>query len=123
MPDALPVTTARLPDTIIEAVTLDTTVGGYPELGLSPVLLLANRPDTLQSRGVIRFDVLPTTYLPNRGSTSETITAVDSVFLILPLDTTGRRGTQPVTVDAFDVDTTANDSSQVVVKSLFRPTA
>ena len=108
-------------DTIIEAVVLDTTVGGYPELGLSQTLLLANRPDTLVTRGVIRFDVLPTQYLPNRIGTSESITAVDSVFLVLPLDTTGRRGVDSVTIEAFDVDTTANDSSQVVLKTLFRP--
>jgi len=107
-------------DTIIEAVVLDTTVGGYPELGLSQTLLLANRPDTLVTRGVIRFDVLPTQYLPNRTGASASITAVDSVFLILPLDTTGRRGVDSVTVDAFDVDTSANDSSQVVLKTLFR---
>jgi hypothetical protein len=120
-PDLCPARPTAFKDTIIDAVVLDTTVGGYPELGLSTVLLLANRPDTLQTRGVIRFDVLPTSYLPNRGSTSDTISAVDSVFLVLPLDTTGRRGTAPVTVEAFDVDTTQNDSSQVVVKSLFRP--
>ncbi len=108
-------------DTIIEAVVLDTTVGGYPELGLSQTLLLANRPDTLITRGIIRFDALPTQYLPNRTGTSESITAVDSVFLVLPLDTTGRRGVDSVTVEAFDVDTSANDSSQVVLKTLFRP--
>ena len=108
-------------DTIIDAVIVDTTVGGYPELGLSPTLLLANRSDTIVTRGVIRFDVLPSVYLPNKTEASQGITTVDSVVLVLPLDTTGSRGTTPVTVEAFDVDTTENDSSRVVVASLFRP--
>jgi len=108
-------------DTILEAaVELDTTLGNYPELGLSLTHLLANRPDTLVNRMVMRFDVLPTTFLPNKGTVSEPITAVDSVFLVIPLDTTGRLGNAPVSIEAFDVDTTENDSSQAVVKSLFR---
>lgn len=120
-PELCPTRPTAFRDTIIEAVVLDTTLGGYPELGLSPALLLANRSDTLVTRGVIRFDVLPTSFLPNRGATSESITDVDSVFLVLPLDTTARRGADPVLIEAFDVDTTQNDSVQVVVKSLFRP--
>ena len=108
-------------DTVVEAVVLDSTLGGYPELGLSAVLLLANRTDTLETRGVIRFDVVPTSYLPNNGATSESITTVDSVFLVLPLDTTARLGSGPVVIEAFDVDTAENDSSQVVIKTLFRP--
>lgn len=108
-------------DTTIDAVVLDTTVGGYPELGLSAFLLLANRPDTLVTRGVIRFDAVPLVYLPNGTGASESITTVDSVRLVVPLDTTARLGSAPVTIEAFDVDTTENDSSAVVLKSLYRP--
>ncbi len=119
-PSLCPAKPAAFRDTTIDAVTLDTTLSGYPALGLSSTLLLANRPDTIITRNVIRFDVLPTSFLPNKTGTTESITTVDSVTLILPMDTTGSRGTVPITVDAFDVDTTVNDSSQVVVKSLFR---
>ncbi|MBL0171451.1 MAG: hypothetical protein IPP90_12085 [Gemmatimonadaceae bacterium] len=119
-PSLCPSKPTAFKDTIVDAVILDTTLGGYPELGLSPTLLLANRPDTLVTRGVLRFDVLPTSYLPNKTEASASITAVDSVVLVLPLDTSGWKGSAPVTVEAFDVDTTQNDSSQVVVKSLFR---
>jgi len=115
-----PAKSTVLHDTILDAVVFDTTVGGYPELGLSETLLLANRPDTLVTRGVMRFDVLPTSFLPNKTEAVTGITAVDSVVLVLPLDTSGWEGTGPVTVEAFDVDTTKNDSSQTVVKSLFR---
>jgi len=119
-PELCPTRPTVFRDTILDAVVLDSTLGGYPELGLSQLLLLANRTDTLETRGVVRFDVLPTSYLPNNGSTSESITTVDSVFLVLPLDTTARLGTAPVLIEAFDVDTTESDSMQVVVKSLFR---
>lgn len=108
-------------DTIVDAVTLDSSLGGYPALGLSPLVLLANRPDTLETRAVIRFDALPTSFLPNAGTVSQTITQVDSVFLHLVFDTLGSVGTSPVTIEAYNVDTTVNDSTQAVVKSLFRP--
>ena len=108
-------------DTIIEAVSLDSAVGGFPTLGLSATLLLANRPDTLVTRGVLRFDALTSDYLPNNGTVSDSIRAIDSVFLRLPLDSTGRRGTTPVTLSVFDVDTTQSDSVNAVVRSLFRP--
>ena len=119
-PSLCPSKPTAFKDTIVDAVILDTTLGGYPELGLSATLLLANRPDTLVTRGVLRFDVLPSTYLPNKTGAAEGITTVDSVVLVLPLDTTGWKGSAPVTIEAFDVDTTQNDSSRIVVSSLFR---
>lgn len=119
-PSLCPSRPTEFRDTIIEAVTLDTTVGGFPPLGLSATLLVANRPDTLVTRGVIRMDALPTAFRPNNGTDTASITAIDSVYLRLPLDSTGRRGTTPVTLEVFDVDTTASDSVQAVVRSLFR---
>ncbi len=107
-------------DTTIEAVVLDTSVSGFPSLGLSPTVLIANRPDTLVTRGVIRFDVLPTVFNANGSTTATEITAIDSVYLRLPLDSTGRRGTSPVTLNVFDVDTVVNDSVTSVVRGLFR---
>ena len=53
-PSLCPVRPTAFRDTTIEAVVLDTTVGGFPSLGLSGALLLANRPDTLVTRGVLR---------------------------------------------------------------------
>lgn len=108
-------------DTTFEAVVLDSTLGDYPSLGLSSTLLLANRPDTLVTRGVFRFDALVRVFAPNRGNTVDSITAIDSVWLRLPLDPTGRRGRARVTLEAFDVDTTESDSVRAVVGSLFRP--
>ncbi|HEY0929027.1 MAG TPA: hypothetical protein VGE27_03830 [Gemmatimonas sp.] len=107
-------------DTTFEAVVQDTSVSGFPTLGLSTLMLLANRPDTVVTRGVLRFDVLATSFYPNGTGALDSITTVDSVYLRLPLDTTGRRGTAPVTLEVFDVDTTASDSVTAVVSSLFR---
>jgi hypothetical protein len=108
-------------DTTFEAVTLDTSLSGYPVLGLGPELLLANRPDTIVTRGVIRFDALTQTYAPNGGTITEPISTTDSVYLRLQVDSTGRKGTDSITIDLFNVDTTANDSVQAVVAKLFRP--
>ena len=120
-PSLCPAQQVDFRDTIIDAVALDTAVGGYPALGLSGLVLLANRPDTLETRAVIRFDVLPTQFRPNNGTDLSNITAIDSVFLTLPLDSAGRVGAGPVTLSVFDVDTLESDSVTAVVKSLFRP--
>jgi hypothetical protein len=120
-PSLCPAKAESFRDTIVDAVALDSSVAGFPSLGLSPYLLLANRPDTVVTSGVIRFDALPTVFSANRGTTVDSITDVDSVYLRFPLDSTGRVGTTPVTLEVYDVDTTANDSVTAVVRSLFRP--
>lgn len=119
-PSLCPVQQTSFRDTIIEAVTLDTTLAGFPTLGLSATMLIANRPDTLVTRGVLRYDGLPTSFRPNNGADTLSITVIDSVFLKLPLDSTARAGTSPVTLSVFDVDTTASDSVTAVVRTLFR---
>ncbi len=55
-PSLCPVQQTSFRDTILEAVTLDTTLAGFPTLGLSANVLVANRPDTLVTRGILRFD-------------------------------------------------------------------
>lgn len=120
-PSLCPRSLVAFVDTTIDAVALDSAVGGFPTLGLSSTLLVANRPDTLVTSMVVRFDQLTATFFPNRGTVSEQVTAIDSVFLKLPLDSTGRRGTQTVRVEVFDVDTVLSDSVAAVVQSLFRP--
>lgn len=120
-PSLCPSQTQNFRDTTFEAVMLDTSVSGFPSLGLSPMVLLANHPDTLVTRAVIRFDALVTAFLPNGTGTLDSVTTVDSVFLKLPLDSTGRGGTGAVTIEAFDVDTVGRDTVSAVVASLFRP--
>ena len=104
----------------IDAVVVDTTVPALSGLGTEPGLLLASRGDTLDTRVVIRFDSLPATFIP-AGDTAQPIASVDSAYIQLMLDTLTIKGTDPVTIEAYDVDTTANDTSTAAVVALFRP--
>jgi len=104
----------------LDAIVIDTTVQSLSGLGTEPGLLLANRPDTLDTRVVVRFDSLPEKFLP-AGDTSQAIAQVDSAYLRLQIDTLSIRGNAPVTIEAYDVDTTANDTSTAAVLALFRP--
>jgi hypothetical protein len=104
----------------IDAVVVDTTVPALSGLGTEPGLLLASRGDTLDTRVVVRFDSLPATFTP-KGDTARPITSVDSAYVQFILDTLSIKGAEPVTIEAYDVDTTANDTSTAALLSLFRP--
>jgi len=107
-------------DTVLDAfVTVDTTVLGYPAIGTESRLLLASRGDTLDARAVMRFDTLTQQF--TRGGKDTAIYTVDSAAVIIRLDTTGTRATQPVTIELYDVDTTAVDTAVSTALSLFRP--
>jgi len=107
-------------DTVLEAVSVDTSVAGFPTPGTEFYMLLSARGDTVDTRGVIRFDSLPRTFTRSVGGDTS-ITAVDSAFVQVVVDTTGTRATQPVTIEAYDVDTTANDTARSALLPLFRP--
>lgn len=104
----------------LDAVVFDTTVNSLSGLGSESSLILASRGDTLDTRIIIRFDSLPATFVPaNQPSTD--ITTVDSAFIQLKLDTLAIKGPGPYEIDAFDVDTTASDTSSAAILALFRP--
>jgi hypothetical protein len=107
-------------DTLLEAfMAVDTTVFGYPVVGTESRLLLAARGDTLDARVVMRFDSLTQNF--SRGGGDSTIYTVDSSMVILALDSTGTKATQPVTVEVYDVDTVAVDTAISSALPLFRP--
>src|SRR5207237_2994045 len=106
--------------TLDAAVEVDTTVQALSGLGTEQGLLLANRGDTLDTRVIVRFDTLPQTFIP-AGDTARPITSVDSAYVQFKLDTLSIVGPGPVTIEAYDVDTTANDTSTAAVLALFRP--
>ena len=116
-PDLCPGRTVTVRDTIIDAVTLDTGVRGYPPLGTEPYILLASRPG-LDTRGVIRFDTLPSKF--TRGGVDSAITRADSAHILLVLDRARSRYRAPITLTLFDVDTTASDTDLDAIKALFR---
>jgi hypothetical protein len=113
---------ATLRDTVLaDAIVFDTTLTGYPLLGTSREISLVNRGDTADVRAVARFDTLPSTFVPPAAQADSSITFVDSATMILVIDTGYVRPTSPVTIDAFDVDTTADDTNRDALVPLFRP--
>jgi hypothetical protein len=117
----------QLHDTLDAAVALDTTLASYPAIGEEPQLLLVSRGDTLETRVIIRFDTLPTTYQPPNSPTSVPIEMVDSAKLEVRLQfPTPGPAEQTVTIEAYDVDTTladgdAADTAAATMLPLFRP--
>ena len=105
----------------LQAVQLDTTLGGFPPIGAEPQLLLSARGDTLDARVIVRFDSLPTTFRHNNTAVDSNIVDVDSAYVLLRLvkvDTLG----PDITVEAYDVDVEAGDDTTVAVLApLFEP--
>lgn len=105
---------AALVQDTLEVVEMDTTVPGYPSTGAELQLLLARRGDTLDARGIIRFDSLPTVFRHANSVVDSSIVDVDSAMLMLRLagiDTLG----PDITIEAYDVDVTAGDDTSVAV--------
>lgn len=105
-------------DTTFDAVALDTSLVGFPALGLDPSLPLIWRADTVDVRAVVRFDSLPSTFVKNGGDS--TITAVDSAYVVFAVRDTTTVVRGQVRIDVYDVDTTAADSSLAAIRALFR---
>lgn len=106
-------------DTIIEPVALDTVIAGYPALGSEPFVLVARHGDTVDVRTILRYDTLPQRF--RRGGVDSAIYEISDATLSLFVDTTGTRLSGPVTLEAYDVDTTAADDNTDALLALFRP--
>ncbi len=117
-------------DTLDAVVLLDSTVRGFPLPGTESQLTLLQRfgnGDTVITAGIVRFDFVPKT-LP-LGTDSVPIVKIDSAELRLSissaqLDSLSRRDTLkrvPVTIEVYDVDTTASDFDTAAVRARFRP--
>lgn len=117
-----PVRQAQVRDTTFFAVALDTSVAGFPSIGIEPVMFLASFGDTLQTRGVVRFDDLPKTFRRTNSATDSAIVAVDTgavlrLYVAQP-DTTG----VATTVEAYDVDLRgAEEANPNAVSGAFTP--
>ena len=107
-----------LRDTILTgSVVVDSTLLGFPLFGSTPDLALVSRGDTADIRVVARYDTLPNTYTKSGGET-DSIRVVDTAHVLFVVDTTFAKPKVAVRIDAFDVDTTADDVNAVV--PLFR---
>ena len=82
-------------------------------------MYLAHRGDTLDVRGIVRFDSLPSTF--TKVAADSVITRLDSAYLAMTVHATATRVRGSVRVDLFDVDTANADTVIAVMKSLFRP--
>ena len=121
-PRLCPAQTLAVLDTVINPVlAFDSTFVGYPQLGGEQELLLATRGDTLETRGIIRFDTITTSITP-ANDTSQVITQVDSAFLKIVLDTAHARIPANIRFEVYDVDDTIEpDTLSAPVNAHFTP--
>jgi len=108
-------------DTIIDAAVSDTTVTGLPSIGNEGYLMLASHGDTVETRAIVRYDTLPQSY--TKSGLDSTIVNIDSAYLITPIAKPDslRRPKVPLTIEAYDIDTTATDTVASILAPLFRP--
>lgn len=116
-----PQESAPLKDTILNAITLDTSVAAFPELGFESNLTLAKRGDTLDTRVIVRFDSLPTTY--KFGADDSTIVRIDSAFVraIVPASDTALKFKSVGALEVYDVTDAANDTLTSSLAAQFTP--
>ena len=120
-PSLCPGLSVPIQDTVLSPVLdFDTTLVGYPSIGTEEGIPLASRGDTLDVRGVIRFDSLQSKFAPS-GDTLRPVTQVDSAFVRMRLNLTQSRLPASVTFELYDVDTIADDNNTAAVLALFRP--
>jgi hypothetical protein len=102
---------APLHDTIIDAVVLDTSAIGFPNLGYEVNMFLAHRGDTLDTRVISRYDSLPTKY--TFKGVDSTIERVDSAYLLVPRPAADSAVafTAAGRIEAYDVTDAANDTA------------
>jgi len=106
----------------IDAVSLDSTVSALAGQGTETSLFLATRGDTLDARAIIRFDSIPARYRrPGADTASIEVTSVDSAVLRMRVDTIGAKLPATVTLDLYDVNSSAPDSAVAPVAALFTP--
>jgi hypothetical protein len=121
-PDLCGDQSATLRDTtLVGTLALDSVLTGFPEFGASRDFTLIAQGDTADVRLVIRFDTLPNTFRHPNASVDSSFTRLDSTRITFVVDTTIGRPKAPVTIQAFDVDTTADDSLPRALLPLFRP--
>jgi hypothetical protein len=120
-PALCPEVAAQLKDTTFFAIDLDTAVAAYPTSGEELRQFIASMGDTLQTRGVIRYDSLPSTFRHNNSVADTVIMSVDSAYIKLSI-VTGDTAGAPTTIEAYDVDLGGpDDTDPTAVASAFTP--
>lgn len=120
-PSLCPGLSVPIKDTTFSPIlSFDTTLVGYPSVGLEEGIPLASRGDTLEVRGVLRFDTLSATYTPPSDS-ARPVTQVDTAVLRMRFNLTQSRLPEWVRFEVYDVDTLAEDTDASAVLALFTP--
>ena len=120
-PDLCTDQSPTLRDTVLtDAVIVDSTITGFPLLGTLADPPLVSQGDTIDLRVIARFDTLRSTYRAVGATADSTIRRVDSASFIFVRDTSLARPAASVRIEAFDVDTTANDTIPSTLLPLFR---
>jgi hypothetical protein len=106
-----PQETAPLKDTIVDAIVMDTSAVGFPTIGFEPILTVAQRGDSLDTRVSLRYDSLPLTY--TYQGTDSAIVRVDSAYLIAPrpVGDSAVAFTADGRIEAYDITDAANDTA------------
>jgi hypothetical protein len=113
---------ALLRDTTLTGVlVVDTVVSGFPLPGAARDFTLLSQGDSADTRVVFRFDTLPNTFRHPNAAADSNVTRVDSAMIRFAVDTSYGKLKAPITVDAYDVDTTAADTLPLALVPLFRP--
>jgi hypothetical protein len=101
-------TTVR--DTTIFAIAIDSSIAGFPAFGAEPEFYLASLGDTLETRGVVRYDSLPQTFRYPNTVADSTITSVDTGAVVKLRLSANDTLAGPVTVEVYDVDLNGPDN-------------
>ena len=109
-------------DTTLFAIALDTSIAGYPAMGSEGRMYVTSMGDTLQTRGITRWDSLPDTFRHNNTAIDSAIVAVDTGSHVrLYIDSDSVR-VDPLTVEVYDVDLNgAEDGDLSLLNGAFTP--
>lgn len=114
---------ALLRDTTLTGVlVVDTVVTGFPLQSTARDFTLLSQGADGDLRMVVRFDTLGGNTFRHPNATADSaVTQVSNALLHFSVDTSYGKLSAPLTVDAYDVDTTAADTLTQALLPLFRP--
>jgi hypothetical protein len=118
-PALCPTENIPLQEVVIEPVALAASAGDFPLRGRETGLWLASRGDSLDVRGVVRFDTVSSTYTVS--GEARPITTLDSAYVMVRFSLVDIGWTGNITLEAYDVDSVGVDTATAVLASLYRP--
>ena len=113
---------ALLRDTTLEGVlVIDTVVTGFPLQSTAKDFTLLSQGSDGDIRVVFRYDTLGNRFQHPNASTDSAVTRISNPVIHFAVDTSYGKLSGPLTIDAYDVDTTAADTLPLALVPLFRP--